>query len=194
LLTEENENEIYAIKIENANFSWGADPTDPAKPQKEEKFISQENNDINIEIKKVEDKFQEEDAQNPESTLKIKNSNNIKDTAISELKKSLQSSDFKITENEQKENPKKIILKNINLEIKKGEIIGIIGEVSSGKSTLLQAILNNWYTVDDNISISIPCHTRTIIISNRWIILLWQPRSQRCGCSLPQLRGHPSLD
>ena len=35
-----------------------------------------------------------------------------------------------------------VTLKNINLEIKPGEILGIIGEVGSGKSSLLQAILN----------------------------------------------------
>ena len=36
-----------------------------------------------------------------------------------------------------------IVLKNINLEIKKGEIVAIIGEVGSGKSSLLQAMLNS---------------------------------------------------
>ena len=35
------------------------------------------------------------------------------------------------------------ILKDINLTIKKGEFIIIIGEVGSGKSSLLSAILNN---------------------------------------------------
>ena len=34
-------------------------------------------------------------------------------------------------------------LKDINLNIRRGELIGIIGEVGSGKSSLLQAILNN---------------------------------------------------
>ena len=33
-------------------------------------------------------------------------------------------------------------LKNINLEIKSGELVGIIGEIGSGKTTLLEAILN----------------------------------------------------
>lgn len=37
----------------------------------------------------------------------------------------------------------KIVLQNINLEIKKGEFVGVIGEVGSGKSSLIQAILNN---------------------------------------------------
>ena len=35
-----------------------------------------------------------------------------------------------------------VTLKNINLEVKPGEVLGIIGEVGSGKSSLLQAILN----------------------------------------------------
>ncbi len=34
-------------------------------------------------------------------------------------------------------------MKNINLTIKKGEFIGLIGEVGSGKSSMLQAIMNN---------------------------------------------------
>jgi ABC-type transport system involved in cytochrome bd biosynthesis fused ATPase/permease subunit len=42
-----------------------------------------------------------------------------------------------------KVNPLEPILKNINFEIKQGEFICIIGEVGCGKSSLLQAILNN---------------------------------------------------
>jgi ATP-binding cassette, subfamily C (CFTR/MRP), member 1 len=41
-----------------------------------------------------------------------------------------------------------LTLKNINLQIYNGETVGIIGEVSSGKSSLLQAILNNLIFVD----------------------------------------------
>jgi ATP-binding cassette, subfamily C (CFTR/MRP), member 2 len=39
-------------------------------------------------------------------------------------------------------------LKNINLKIKTGELVGIIGEVGSGKSSILQAIFNNLYSDD----------------------------------------------
>lgn len=39
-------------------------------------------------------------------------------------------------------------LKNINIKIRTGELIGIIGEVGSGKSSILQAILNNLYSCD----------------------------------------------
>ena len=40
-------------------------------------------------------------------------------------------------------------LKNINLSITKGEFIAIIGEVGAGKSSLVQAILNNMQIVDE---------------------------------------------
>ena len=41
-------------------------------------------------------------------------------------------------------------LKNINLTIKQGEFICIIGEVGSGKSSLIQAILNNMMIINNN--------------------------------------------
>ena len=44
----------------------------------------------------------------------------------------------------------RIVLKDINLEIKKGEFVCIIGEVGSGKSSLLQAILNNLLPMSPN--------------------------------------------
>ena len=45
--------------------------------------------------------------------------------------------------NEEIEHINKLILKNINFEIKDKELICIIGEVGSGKSSLLLSILNN---------------------------------------------------
>ena len=36
-----------------------------------------------------------------------------------------------------------ILLNNINIEIKKGELIGICGNIGSGKSNFLNAIINN---------------------------------------------------
>ena len=44
----------------------------------------------------------------------------------------------------------KIILKDINLSFEKGELIMILGEVGSGKSSLLQALLNNMLIMDEN--------------------------------------------
>jgi len=43
------------------------------------------------------------------------------------------------------------ILKNINLKVKKGEFIGIFGKIGSGKSSLIQAILNNMLIVNHNL-------------------------------------------
>ena len=44
----------------------------------------------------------------------------------------------------------KIILKDINLSFEKWELIMILGEVGSGKSSLLQALLNNMLIMDEN--------------------------------------------
>jgi len=41
-------------------------------------------------------------------------------------------------------------LNNINLTIRKGEFIGILGEVGSGKSSLIQAIMNNLIILNSN--------------------------------------------
>ncbi len=41
-------------------------------------------------------------------------------------------------------------MKNINLTVKKGEFIGILGEVGSGKSSLLQAFMNNLLITEAN--------------------------------------------
>lgn len=49
----------------------------------------------------------------------------------------------KSIEEYREEEEQKIVLKNINLEVKKGAFIGIIGEVGSGKSSFLHMLLNN---------------------------------------------------
>ena len=48
---------------------------------------------------------------------------------------------------EEKDRPISLILRDINLSIKQGEFVCIIGEVGSGKSSLLNAILNNMIQV-----------------------------------------------
>jgi len=46
------------------------------------------------------------------------------------------------------------ILKNINLDIKNGELIGIIGGVGSGKTSLLYSILNEMNKEEGSIRIN----------------------------------------
>ncbi len=69
------------------------------------------------------------------------------------LKRDQTKEEIKINFNNEKNNnllTPQIILKNINLSIKKSEFICIIGEVGSGKSSLLQAILNNLLPMSDD--------------------------------------------
>ena len=60
-----------------------------------------------------------------------------------EEEKAIIREEFKIQINIPKDIDFDINLKNINLEIKKGELIAIVGEVGSGKSSLLEAIINS---------------------------------------------------
>ncbi len=60
---------------------------------------------------------------------------------------------YKITKEAEKKNKKDVIedfqifpsLKNVNLNVKPGEFVGIIGKVGSGKSTLLKAIMKQLF-------------------------------------------------
>ena len=66
--------------------------------------------------------------------------NNSKKSNILEFYSSFMESDKSLNE--------KIYLDNINLSIKRGELVCIIGEVGSGKSSLIQAMLNNMISDD----------------------------------------------
>ena len=108
-----------AIKIENGTFSWGEKRLKSIKSNLKKNIKPQkiyksiELSEINKEEKKSENK--------PlfEKDI-IKDKNYVAATPSEQL-----------------------ILKDINLEVKKGEFICIIGEIGSGKSSLIHAILNN---------------------------------------------------
>jgi len=131
-----DKNVDYAIKIKKGNFSWGVKQEEKNKKKKEneEKIIEKDSESENNIIKKIND-LDEDLIPNISRETKIEeieegeNNDYIKDGCKIQI-------DF----------PKNIhfdvTLKEIDLEIKKGEILGIIGEVGSGKSSLLQAILN----------------------------------------------------
>ena len=42
----------------------------------------------------------------------------------------------------------KITLKNINLDIKKGEFVAVVGEIGSGKSSLISSIIGNMQYIE----------------------------------------------
>jgi len=78
-----------------------------------------------------------------EDNLKNGNSKD-KDIANNENNTSLN-----IDKNKKTKKNIRVYLKNINLEIKKGELIGVIGEVGSCKTTLLNAFLNNLLPINN---------------------------------------------
>ena len=134
-------NSEYAIKIENGNFSWGVKQHE----EKKEKEKGKNEKEVNIEEEKLDS---HRNTQNKIDELKVPLVENSERPTLKDM----------IKEKEEKEEiikdgckiqipvPKGIqydvTLKNINFMVKPGEILGIIGEVGSGKSSLLQSILN----------------------------------------------------
>uniref|UniRef100_A0A2P2JIN8 ABC-type xenobiotic transporter n=1 Tax=Rhizophora mucronata TaxID=61149 RepID=A0A2P2JIN8_RHIMU len=58
------------------------------------------------------------------------------------------------------------VLKNINLEIKKGELTAIVGTVGSGKSSLLAAILGEMHKISGKVRV---CGTTAYVAQTSWI-------------------------
>jgi len=142
-----------AIKIVNCNFTWGVEPkdnktieeekTNKSSDKKDKKDKENKANEIKDKDKKDKENDKEPEIDNLKAII------NVNETIISSDETLTTSiADDKLTEKRVKneageELVYKTHLKNIDFEVKKGEMIGIIGEVGSGKSTLLQAILNN---------------------------------------------------
>ena len=139
-------NNDNAIEIENAYFTWGIEQNKKKTKNKNNEIINDNNdNDSNSD---ESDESSEENSLNysfnesdNENKINIKDSeikeNEINNTFLS-INNSLDNK-IEITSKRKFE----CVLKNINFTIKKGELIGIIGEVGSGKSSLLQSILNS---------------------------------------------------
>ena len=122
---ENNENEEkndFAIKINNVDFGI------------KYKFNEDENDDENESDENDKSEFDNFSNSELESKSESNNSLNIK-------KVSSKSSNVIIDETTGMESL--ILLKNITLEIKIGELVAIIGEIGSGKTLLLNSILNN---------------------------------------------------
>ena len=148
-------NSNFAIKINNGCFSWGIKQHERKQTYKvekkeikkkvEPKNINENQNDaeekrrndsttkkINVELTEpfIRDSVETNDEGNKNSNDRITTGNEtIKDGCKIQIE---------VPEDVEYD----VTLKNINLEVKPGEVLGIIGEVGSGKSSLLQAILN----------------------------------------------------
>ena len=151
------------IKIENGKFTWGGDLNSENKDSKKnygemEKKVREGKNifDINKtkDIKNIDQielssyiPFDDIIDTSKKIKTKTKTKFHSKYSAIGE--------DIENKINEiglldiNKENNLKPVINNINLEIKKGEFVSVIGEVGSGKSSLLQSILNNMISLSN---------------------------------------------
>ena len=127
-------NKEYAIKIKKGNFSWGVKQEEKNKKKEEEKIeekeeVIEKNNKNILDNIDLNEKLVPNSERESRVDLIEKEGEYIKDGCKIQI-----------------EFPKNInfdvTLKEIDLEIKKGEVLGIIGEVGCGKSSLLQAILN----------------------------------------------------
>ena len=141
-----------SLKIENGNFSWGVPP----------KSLEDSESSTSL-LPVVEDKHHHHHEKHVEENLFSKENSTKTDTNFSDNDNINQ----KIT-NSQSDNvegglgleisgesdksldPLKPILNNINIEIKKGEFVCIIGEVGCGKSSLLHVFLNSLLPVTAN--------------------------------------------
>ena len=162
-----DENDL-SIRIVNGNYSWGVPPTSLAEikmqdlqargislDKKPDKKFGKKDNMLKNKIE-----FQKKDLDNSEQTsddliadTDSEQTNEIS-TKINELDleaglgiENMPGKEEKVERDikkvKKKVNPLEPVLKNINCEIKKGEFICIIGEVGCGKSSFLEAILNN---------------------------------------------------
>ena len=66
------------------------------------------------------------------------------------------------------------VLNNINLRVKTGQLIGVVGTVASGKSSLLSAILGEMNKlngrVNTHVSPSLYVSTYTILFYHRYVV------------------------
>ena len=114
-------------------------------------------NSISIEMSNIEKNKNEEMLSDlPINNADIKNMKKEQKKSLIIGKKGFNENNEKINENKSKPNyePKKvekiILLRDVNVKILKGEHIGIIGEVGSGKTCLLNAFINNLKVFSNN--------------------------------------------
>ena len=135
--------ENIAIKIEGGNFTWGGN-RDMKKPMKDSKVI------VTSNLPKKEKDTKDHFVELINVTLKPTDSKNNAPLFEHDLIDDKSTGSISTTiENE-------LVLKDINFEVRQGEFVCVIGEVGSGKSSLLQAILNN-------MSSATPRHTKVIV-------------------------------
>ena len=149
------------LKIDNISFSWGVEK-DPSNVNTKniikDKDLNKNNKETVIEpdVKSTSNNYQI----NKNETKEL---NSIEQSVIDDnninKKLSKLSLDYKSKINDANidypiEEGLPTTLKNIKITVNKGEFVGIIGDVGCGKSSLLQAILNNMIILNNSQNIN----------------------------------------
>ena len=180
-----------ALQISNGSFTW-------KKNYQEKKTILSEKLNISEE-EKESDSNNKNDIDNPKTKKPKLRRNTMKELTFDQLdqkKKNefFSSDDESSEENNAKENensevkseddndalslnesqrgtkePKTLTLKKINFTVKEGEFVCIIGEVGSGKSSLIQALLNNMTQINKDESNIIINGSISYVPQEAWI-------------------------
>lgn len=127
-IDDNNNEEENAIEIENGNFYW-----------------TNSKQTAYLEVKKQEEKEKEEREKRCCNMLRRAPKKQIKakEPEVTSMTNILSSEDSTLVNNT--ENKEKLVLKDINLRIKKGALVALIGKTGSGKTSLINSIFNEMF-------------------------------------------------
>ena len=156
-LEEQNNNDIL-VQFEKMNFCIQDNTHEIGNDDKKHTEKEKNENDANIEMKNLKNTFDFRDSLTSESEKEQEENNSMKE--IPEIKQ--ENIDIDDINNNNKNDNEKMnltikkqiepdykinLLKDITFSIKKGEFIAILGPTGSGKTALLNAILNNYIPI-----------------------------------------------
>ena len=152
-LEEQNNNDIL-VQFEKMNFCIQDNTHEIGNDDKKHTEKEKNENDANIEMENLKNTFDFRDSLTSESEKEQEENNSMKE--IPEIKQenidindmNNNNEKMNLTIKKQIEPDYKInLLKDITFSIKKGEFIAILGPTGSGKTALLNAILNNYIPI-----------------------------------------------
>ena len=142
IVVDDKDGDIDAISIINGTFSW-----EPLEPSIDDSSVASANNSNNDNsLADISDATINTVMKNINNNQKKKQYNN---KTISTINRSL-------------------TLHGINLNIKKGSLIAVVGQVGSGKSSLLSAILGDMERIEGEVYIDASC-TLAYVSQQAWI-------------------------